>query len=97
MNCDFIIGDAPTLTLTVKDTEGELVDATVTLTVEDPDGVQTTPALSHPATGKYETSSPVSFDTAGFWITRWEATTSEGTRVCEKTRCVCPSSLSEGS
>lgn len=93
MNCDFIIGDAPILTLTVYDTEGELVDATVNLTVETPDGVQTMPALDHPSTGRYQTSNPVDFDTAGYWVTRWEATTTEGTKVCEKVKCVCASAL----
>lgn len=46
-----------------------LTDATVVVTVTDPSGATTTPAVSHPATGTYRAS--FNLTTAGVWYWQW--------------------------
>jgi uncharacterized protein YfaS (alpha-2-macroglobulin family) len=91
MSCEYYEGDTVLLRVTVRDTDGELVAATTTLTVEDPSGTITTPAVSNPSLGVYQAS--VLLDEAGWWSYRWEATTTEGTKICEGRVCPCASAL----
>jgi hypothetical protein len=62
------IGDADTLTLTVK-VAGVLIDATVSLSITDPDGAPSSPAVAHPGTGTY--TAPVLFSKQGEWTYTW--------------------------
>ena len=55
---------------------GEPEDATVVLTVTDPDGVETTPVVSHDGVGQYSAS--FLLDMAGLWVWVWEATGAVG-------------------
>jgi hypothetical protein len=52
--------------------DGEPTDATVVLTVTDPDGNDTTPSVSHDGVGEY--SADFALGTAGLWTWVWEAT-----------------------
>jgi hypothetical protein len=91
MSCQYYEGDTAILRVTVRDTDGELTPATVTLTVEDPDNTITTPAVSNPSIGVYQAD--VHLTLPGWWSYRWEATTTEGTKVCEGRVCPCATSL----
>lgn len=50
------LGDRVAIRHRVYDADGELVDATVALTVIAPDGTITTPSFTHTSTGTYDTS-----------------------------------------
>lgn len=52
-------GDSVTLLRSVEDSAGTPTDATVALTVTLPDGSTATPVVSHPDTGEYAASVPV--------------------------------------
>lgn len=65
------IGDGVSLSFTVT-LGGVLTNATVTLTVTDPAGTVTTPAVANPSVGVY--TSAVAPGTAGTWLYRWTAT-----------------------
>lgn len=92
MSCEYYEGDTITLQATFRDIAGDLVDpSTVTLTVEDPDGNQTTPSTTNPSVGVYEAQ--VDLDLAGWWSYRWEGETTEGTKICEGRVCPCASAL----
>lgn len=56
--------------------DGELTDATVTLTVTDPQGATTTPSVTHDGTGQY--SANFLLDSVGLWTWTWEATGTVG-------------------
>lgn len=64
------VGDAVTLTTTVK-VGGTPTNATMALTITDPDGNVTTPAVSTTGTGAYKAT--VLFTDVGEWKYRWEA------------------------
>lgn len=64
------VGDAVTLTTTVK-VGGTPTNATMVLTVTDPDGATQTPAVTTTGTGAYKAT--VVFDQVGEWRYRWEA------------------------
>lgn len=86
------VGESRLITATFKDTSGTLVDpSTVDLTVRDPDGTETTPAVANPSVGVY--TATVTFDEAGIWRWRWEGATEEGTVAVECSECVTPSSV----
>lgn len=96
MSCTYYEGDTVTLQATFHDIAGELVDpSTVTLTVENPSAVITSPVPSNPSVGVYRAQVPLT--EPGWWSYRWEGQTTEGTKVCEGTLCPCASSISGGS
>ena len=63
------LGDRVAIRHQVRDADGELVDATVTLVLIAPDGVITTPAPTHTSTGTYDVS--VLSDQTGQWRYIW--------------------------
>lgn len=67
---DFTAGDIATLDYTLC-VDGVLTDATVTVTVTDPDGNETQPGVNHTSTGVYSTDVPVDAD--GTWQYEWTA------------------------
>lgn len=68
----YVVGDTVTLTNTFT-VDGSPTDPdTVTLTVTDPDGTTTSPAVTKTAVGVYEAD--VTVDTAGTWTYVWEGT-----------------------
>ncbi|MEU4590044.1 hypothetical protein [Micromonospora aurantiaca (nom. illeg.)] len=66
------VGQRETMRLEVRDEEGLLSDATVTLTLTRPDGTTALPEVSHDDTGKY--SAQVTYDQAGGWLRVWQTT-----------------------
>ena len=67
------LGDVVTLTATIRDDDGQPVDATaVVCTVTAPDATTSTPAVSHPAVGVY--TATIEPATAGRYLARWVAT-----------------------
>ena len=87
-----IIGQTVVLQATFKDIAGVLVDpSSVTLTIEDPSGDETTPVPTNPSVGVYQ--HPLDLDEVGDWDYRWEGDTTEGTAVCEGRVCVVSSSV----
>lgn len=67
------IGDGYAIGYEARDPDtNTLLDATVTLTITDPAGTQTTPAITHPSTGVYHYTIPLS--SAGVWRWRWDIT-----------------------
>jgi VCBS repeat-containing protein len=67
------IGDLVTLRVAFVDSAGEPVDpTTVTLTVQDPDGGQTSPSTSSSETGVY--TGTVTPDASGVWRYRFTGT-----------------------
>lgn len=65
------LGDLVPLRTTVK-VDGVLTAATLTLTVTDPAGTVTTPAVTSPSTGVYTANVPANL--AGDWLYVWAAT-----------------------
>jgi hypothetical protein len=65
-------GDVWEPTLEVRDEDGALKDATVTVTITDPDGTTSTPSVTHVSTGVYRAS--VLLTTAGPWTATWTVT-----------------------
>lgn len=59
------VGDAVPIPVVVKNAAGQLVDATVTVTVTKPDGTVITPAVIHESVGTY-LATPVA-DAVGTW------------------------------
>lgn len=86
-------GSAKTLRSVWTDSAGEPVNPAVTLTVRDPDDTLTTPALSNPESGTFQTTDPVTFDLPGIWYWEFVGETAEGTKVCEGSVCVVPSKV----
>lgn len=66
------VGDRARLTFSLTDTAGAPANGTVVLTVTDPTGVTSTPAVTNPATGSY--TADVDLDQAGRWTYRWVST-----------------------
>lgn len=64
------VGDTQEVTYSVY-LDGVLTNATVTLTVTNPNGVETTPAVTNDGTGLYSSSFLLSL--AGLWTWVWEA------------------------
>jgi hypothetical protein len=67
------LGDGVPLRHTIINGDGDLVDAIVTLTVVDPNGVITTPGVDNTSTGVYEAEQIVP-DVAGVWTYTWSST-----------------------
>ncbi|MGH3656778.1 MAG: hypothetical protein ACRDUA_08955 [Micromonosporaceae bacterium] len=66
------LGDVARLALTLRDPDtGALADATVELTMRNPDQVETTPPVQHPGVGKYHAD--VALDMVGTWRSKWVA------------------------
>lgn len=68
--------------------DGVPTDATVVLTVTDPAGANTTPAVSHDGTGEY--SADWLLDSAGLWTWVWEATGAVGDIEVGEVTAVAP-------
>lgn len=70
----YLIGDLARLTVTFRDLEGALVDpTTVTLTIQDPANVETTPgSIVNDSTGVYHYD--LNLTAAGTWFYRWTGT-----------------------
>lgn len=66
------VGDSQSVRYEARDADGTLTNATVVLTVRDPDDVLTTPTVSHPSTGIY--TSTFDLDESGLWRWRWDVT-----------------------
>lgn len=68
------VGDTATVTTELRDADGELIAATVVITVTKPDGTTLTPVpdvVSNGGTGLYKALVPVSV--AGTWRYKWTA------------------------
>jgi hypothetical protein len=65
------VGDRVNLRYEARDPDGDLVAATVVLTVTDPSGNTDTPALTNDATGIYDGA--FTLDEAGLWTWEWAA------------------------
>ena len=86
------VGETRQVTATFRLTDGTLVDpSSVDLTVIDPSGVTSTPAVSNPSTGVY--TAVIAFDEVGIWYWQWSGETSEGTVIAECSECVVASSV----
>jgi uncharacterized protein YfaS (alpha-2-macroglobulin family) len=69
----FDVGDQVTLFADFKNVAGAAADPTaVVVTVRSPSGVTTTPAVTHPALGRYEAN--LSIDQHGTWHYRFAGT-----------------------
>jgi uncharacterized phiE125 gp8 family phage protein len=68
----FTVGDSVPLSFLVVNTQQTLVDATVVLTVDQPDGAPATPAVVHDSVGRY--SALFVPAQAGRHVVRWSAT-----------------------
>lgn len=67
------VGDGYPIGYEARDPDtGDLVDATVALTVTDPDGIATTPSPTHTSTGVYHHT--ITLASAGRWRWRWDVT-----------------------
>lgn len=89
-------GATVTTTATFTDIAGALVDpATVELTVQAPDGTQTTPVPTNPSVGVY--AHEQTLDQTGNWWFHWEGETEEGTAVTECVVCAKPVAVTVGS
>lgn len=66
------IGQSVILDTFVKDSNGTLTDATVSLTITKPDGTTVTPSITHPGTGHYQSSTVPNL--AGSWLYLWSIT-----------------------
>lgn len=67
------VGDGYPIGYEARDPDtGDLLDATVALTVATPAGTSTTPAPTHPSTGIYRYTIPLS--AVGEWSWRWDVT-----------------------
>lgn len=64
------IGDVWPMRLDARDAAGAPADGTVTLTVTDPLGAVTTPAVLHVSTGVY--TADVLITALGRWVARWQ-------------------------
>lgn len=65
----YVLGQRVTLRTSVLNVDGALTDATTVLTITAPNGVVSTPAVTHPSTGVY--TADVTFDQAGDWLRVW--------------------------
>lgn len=65
------VGDRLTLRYEARDADGVLVAATLVLTVTDPSGTDTTPAVTTSSTGIYDAAFTLS--AAGLWRWKWTA------------------------
>jgi hypothetical protein len=65
---DYNVGDVARVFTTIRDVAGNLVDATVAITVQHPDLSETTPVVAHDSLGRYHADFAI--DAAGVW--RWE-------------------------
>jgi len=66
------VGDGYPIRYEARDPDtSALTDATVALTITDPSGVTTTPAVTHTGTGLYDYTIPLT--AAGTWFWRWDA------------------------
>jgi hypothetical protein len=63
------VGDRVNVRYNAIDANGVFTDATVALTVTDPDGNDTTPSVTHTSTGVYDAS--FDLDAEGTWNWRW--------------------------
>lgn len=66
------VGDAVNLRHEIRDPDGVLTDATVTLTVTKPSGATSTPSVSRTSTGVYDATFTI--DAKGPWSWRWDVT-----------------------
>lgn len=67
-----LVGQRETLKLEVRDEQGTLTDATVTLTLTRPDGTATSPTAANPSVGIY--TADVTWDQPGDWLRVWQTT-----------------------
>jgi hypothetical protein len=72
MSCDPIyVGTSVRVTGTFTDLDGNPADpSTATLTLQDPEGADTSPAVVHPGVGEFYGESEV--EVPGTWRYRWE-------------------------
>lgn len=74
------VGTAPAVHATFRDSDGDLTDPTaITVTTQDPAGVQTTYSTPHSAitstsTGEWVFQFPTPLTVPGKWWVRWSAT-----------------------
>lgn len=64
------VGDRVNLRYQARDPDGDLVAATVTLTVTDPSGATTNPSITNSGTGLYDAA--FTLNSAGLWTWRWD-------------------------
>lgn len=87
-----IVGETRTVTATFRLSDGTLIDpSAVAFTVQDPSGVQTSPAVTNTSVGVY--AATINFDEAGIWYWRWEGDTAEGTVASECSACATAASV----
>ena len=88
----YLQGSTATIRATFRDIDGDLVDpSSVDLTIQAPDGTQTSEVPTNPSIGVYEFQ--LNLDQVGWYAFRFEGSTSEGMAVCEGKVCVKASAL----